>query len=104
MANLKSIGEKIRHIRILKNVTQAEMANKLGIINTSYSKIERNEVVPNYTRLEEIAKILDVTLVELITVSEKPKPVNQWEKIIAQKDLQIMQLQKKVIQLLEKKK
>ena len=104
MASLKSIGEKIRHVRVLKNISQADVAKKLGIITTSYSKIERNEVVPNYTRLEEIAKILDVTLVELITVSEKPKPVNEWEKMIAEKDKQIMQLQKKVIQLLEKKK
>ena len=80
------------------------MADKLKISLPAYSKIERNITDVNYSRLEQIAKTFGITVVDLLSVSSKPKPRNEWEKIVADKDKEIMRLQKRIIELLEKKK
>ena len=54
------VGEKIRKIRELKGIKQDTMAEALGITQTSYSKIERNETELSLTRLTQIAKELGV--------------------------------------------
>ncbi|MFT5619176.1 MAG: transcriptional regulator with XRE-family HTH domain [Arenicella sp.] len=46
------IGNKIRTLRGLKNLSQEKMAEKLGISSTSYAKIERNETDLSYSRME----------------------------------------------------
>lgn len=73
------IGTKIRFIREERKKTQDLMANKLGISQTAYSKIESNQTQVTIDRLKEIAGILEVSETELINGS----PINQFniEKI-----------------------
>lgn len=73
------IGTKIRFIREERKITQDLMANKLGISQTAYSKIESNQTQVTIDRLKEIAGILEVSETELINGS----PINQFniEKI-----------------------
>lgn len=47
------------------------MAEKLGISSTSYAKIERNETDLSYSRMEQIASILDISVLELLGFGEK---------------------------------
>ena len=47
------------------------MAQQLSISQNAYSKIEREETDVPFSRLEQIAKILDVNVVELIVSKEK---------------------------------
>ncbi|KMK52453.1 hypothetical protein RO21_00970 [[Actinobacillus] muris] len=65
------INEKIRHLRETKNWSQEEMASKLNMSTNGYSKIERGESKINTERLEQIANILDMDMLELISIGER---------------------------------
>lgn len=65
------IGHKIKKIRELKNFTQEEMASKLNITQSNYSKMERDEIDINMSRLEDISKVLQIDLNELINFDEQ---------------------------------
>ncbi len=65
-----SVGQKIRKIRQAKEFTQDNMAFELGITKSAYSKIEREESNISIKRLEEIAKVLEVDIVEFFKDSK----------------------------------
>jgi transcriptional regulator with XRE-family HTH domain len=60
----KSVGEKIRRIRESKGFSRERVADELNITHGAYSKIERGESDPNTQRLEQIAKILKVSIID----------------------------------------
>lgn len=63
--------EKIKFMRQLQGLTQEEMAEKLGISLKGYSDIERGKTNLQVSRVEEIAKILEVDLLDLLSFGEK---------------------------------
>jgi len=63
---IKSIAENIRLFRELENITRKEMAANLNISVSGYSKIERGEVDITISRIHQIAKILNVSMNQLI--------------------------------------
>ena len=65
------IGEKIKKIRELRNFTQDYMATQLEMTQAGYSRIERDEVDISFSKLEKIAKIFNINLLELIGFNEK---------------------------------
>lgn len=60
------IGQRIKRFREDRKITQDVVAEKLGITQTAYSKIENNQSKLSVERLKEIAKILDVPEDELL--------------------------------------
>ncbi len=66
-----SVGEKIKKLRELKNYTQYYMANELNLSLSGYGKIERDETDISLSRLEEIAKVLEVDLPTILSFDEK---------------------------------
>lgn len=66
-----AIGNKIQKIRELKNFTQEYMAQNLGVSITSYGKIERDETEMSLTKLEKIAKILEIDYRKILDFDEK---------------------------------
>lgn len=58
--------EKIREYRDEKKLTQAEVAEKLDISVTAYSKIERGLTELTLLRLYQLAEIFEVDVTELI--------------------------------------
>lgn len=54
------IGNKIKNIRELKNLTQEYMAERLDISQAAYSKLEKGDIKVSEEKLSQIAKILDV--------------------------------------------
>lgn len=74
-----TIIDKIREVRSLKCISQEYMACQLGIDTSSYHRLERGTSPLSIGRLERIAAILNVSVVELLSL-EKPnelKPVEQ---------------------------
>jgi transcriptional regulator with XRE-family HTH domain len=65
MINLEKLGNRIRLLRIEKNLTQENMADDLGISITAYSKIERGKTNISITRLGEIAEVLGVNTLKI---------------------------------------
>lgn len=68
---MTAIGTKIRKLRELRNLKQETMAELLGISQTAYSKIERDEIEVSQERLEQIAKALDVSVQDILSFDEK---------------------------------
>lgn len=58
--------EKIRQLRELKKITQEEFAEQLAMSPSGYSKIERGESKLNLDRLQKIADLLAVSIVDLL--------------------------------------
>jgi transcriptional regulator with XRE-family HTH domain len=57
---MERIGARIKRFREIKNLTQEHLAEKLGISQNSYSRLESETVKISTDRLKEIAGILDV--------------------------------------------
>ena len=69
--NSIKINEKIKFIRSLKSWTQEQFAEKLGITTHAYAKMERGETEVNFSRLQQIAEIMEMDLLQLLTLDEK---------------------------------
>jgi transcriptional regulator with XRE-family HTH domain len=71
------IGQNIKTTRLLRNLTQEAVAKKLGLSLTAYGDIERG-CTDNITikRLDQIAKVLDVTVEELINEGKESSSNN----------------------------
>lgn len=65
------LHEKIRFIRQLKGWSQEEIANKLEMSVNGYGSIERGETDVKLSRLERIAHIFGMELLELLDLNEK---------------------------------
>ncbi|MCK6648930.1 MAG: helix-turn-helix domain-containing protein [Bacteroidia bacterium] len=104
---MNSIGEKIRYFRKLRGLSQEELAHELDISLTAYSKIERNITDINYSRLNQLCKILKITLIELLYADKNfessKEEIQKLKTLLADKNNEIIQLQKQIISLLNKK-
>ncbi len=65
------IYDKIRSLREAKKWSQEEMAKKLYMSVSGYSKIERGETEISISKLKKIASILETDLLELMLLAEK---------------------------------
>lgn len=65
-----TLGDKIRTVRKMKGLSQENLAEMLSISSTAYAKIERNETNPSNTRIDQIAKALNMQRTELQNFGE----------------------------------
>ena len=75
--NNQKIGTFIKILRKEKNYTQKELAKKLNITDRAISKWERGLGCPDISLLEELSKILDISILEIL----------KGEKIINNKEI-----------------
>jgi transcriptional regulator with XRE-family HTH domain len=64
------IGQKIKKLRELKNLTQSHLADELGVTQSTYSKMEQGEIEVPYSRLEKIAELLSMKPEDVIAFNE----------------------------------
>lgn len=57
---IKFAGTKLKKARHTLQMTQAEVAEKVGADTNYYAKIERGEVVPSLTLLIAVADVLNI--------------------------------------------
>ncbi|MBC8587790.1 helix-turn-helix domain-containing protein [Paratissierella segnis] len=65
------IGEVIREYRKKKNITQEEMANRLGVTAPAVNKWENGNSQPDIMLLAPIARLLNITLDTLLSFEEE---------------------------------
>lgn len=63
---MKEAVENIKKFRELKNITREELADKLEMSLSGYSKLERGEVDITLTKLYRIADILEVSVSQIL--------------------------------------
>ena len=61
-----ALGASIAKTRAARNLTQEQVAEKLGIGNEAISRIERGVVLPPLIRLFEFAEVFDCRVDELL--------------------------------------
>ncbi len=63
---MKEVIENIKKFRELKNITRDELADKLEMSLSGYSKLERGEVEITLTKLYRIADILEISVSRIL--------------------------------------
>lgn len=63
-------GRKLKKLRELRNYTQGYMAEKLGMSQSNYGRIENGSVALDPERLEEIAGILETSVESIMGFDE----------------------------------
>lgn len=106
----KVIGEKIRQIRELKGYSQEYLAEKLGISQRAYSKIERSEIKIDWGKIQDIASIFEMEPLDIVSFDDslifnycnqsgKIETINNHyvpDQLIAQYEARIKQLEDEV--------
>lgn len=104
---MNSIGKNIRQLRQKNGWSQGEVAKKLKISIPAFSKIETGITDINISRLDQIAKLFDVSTLQIISKDTENlhsgsfTEVNVLREKIAFQEDEIIGLQKKVIELYE---
>lgn len=68
MSYQKLINSNIKELRLTKNMTQEEFAEKIGISIQGLSNIERNRYQPTAETIDKICKEFNLSPIELLTV------------------------------------
>ena len=74
-----SLGNKIRELRLHKQLTQEQLAQRLGISNKTVSKWETGKCMPDYSIIELLCKELKTTLAELMNGEEDEKSIHTYD-------------------------
>ena len=78
--NQEKIGKFIAKLRGEKNMTQQELANKIGVTDRAISKWENGRGMPDLSLMEPLCKELDITINELLS-GEKVKKEEYQKKL-----------------------
>lgn len=62
----KKLGENLKKIRLSKGITQISIAKTLGVDRSFVSNIENGKTNPTLSTISSLAKVLGVTLSELM--------------------------------------
>ena len=72
-----TIQDNIRYARENHNLTQEEMAERLNMTASGYAKIERGMTQLKFDKLEKIAQIFNMDIIELLEFSDSGDTIIQ---------------------------
>ncbi len=68
----KKIGEKFKALRTERGLTQEIIAEKLDLSVSAYAKLERAETEITVTKMEQIALLYGLKVLDLVTSESQP--------------------------------
>ncbi len=77
---MNDVLRNIKVIRKLKNLSQTQMAERLGIVVSGYGKIENGKIGLSIERLQKIAEVFEMSVDEVMKFSETEFLVKQLNK------------------------
>ncbi len=77
--NQIAIGKFITQKRKEKNLTQEQLAEKIGVSNKTISKWETGKCMPDYCIVEILCQELNITLAELMNGEEDEKSIHTYD-------------------------
>lgn len=104
---MKTLGKKIRLLRHQKSWSQEDVAKQLEISIPAFSKIETGITDINLSRLEQISKLFDMSVVQLLTFNDQEglesynTEVENLTQKLHEREVELIDLQKKIIELYE---
>lgn len=72
MSNTK-VGSRIKHARELRRLSQAQLAQKLGVTKQTISNYENGVRTPDFEMLDTLSCVLDVSMAYLVGAIEEPR-------------------------------
>ncbi len=80
----KIIGEFIKKQRALKNLTQKQLAEKLGVTDKAVSRWETGKGIPDVSLLIPLSEVLEVSVNEILIgeTIEEEKKIEKYEETI----------------------
>ena len=72
-----ALNDKIRELRKAQNWSQEEMAEKMEMSKNGYARIERGECKLDWDKLQKIAAIFKIDIVQLIEAENKGFVIQQ---------------------------
>lgn len=80
----KIIGEFIKAQRALKNLTQKQLAEKLGVTDKAVSRWETGKGIPDVSLLIPLSEVLEVSVNEILIgeTIEEEKKIEKYEETI----------------------
>lgn len=64
-SHLKRLGERAKELRLSKNLTQLEVADKFGSAESTISRLEKGKYNPTYLWLVKFCEALEIDIKEL---------------------------------------
>lgn len=90
MFDTKAVGKTIRQARMKQNMTQMDLADAMGVSYQAVSNWERGNSMPDISKLEDLCRVLDLTLGSLL--GSETKETAAVEKVLAQEPLTVEEL------------
>ena len=92
--NQTAIGSYIARKRKEQNLTQEQLAEKLGVSNKTISKWENGKCMPDYSIIQKLCEVLHVTLPELMDGEDAAE-----DSVLVYDDEQILDLLRRTQEL-----
>jgi transcriptional regulator with XRE-family HTH domain len=71
------VGAKLKSIRLIRNISQRELAKRAGVTNSTISMIEKNSVSPSISSLKKVLNGIPISLVEFFSEDFGTEQVQQ---------------------------
>jgi PAS domain S-box-containing protein len=72
----QSFGSRLKYLRVLKEMTQAELADRAGLSVTHVGRIERGEASPSFSLIQDLAQALETPPLNFFLLVDLPPPTS----------------------------
>jgi transcriptional regulator with XRE-family HTH domain len=77
------IGDRLKALRVGKNLTQGDVEKRTGMLRCYVSRVEHGHTIPSVETLEKFARALEVPLYQLFYEGDKPPALPSILKRVA---------------------
>ena len=83
-----TLGDKITMLRKQKNLSQGDLADKIGISRDAIGKYERGDIMPTADKAKKMADILGVSLDFLMSDAAKEETIMDKDMLYRMQEVQ----------------
>lgn len=97
----KKLGRRIAAERELLGLSQADLAERVGVATETISRLERGVFDPSIARVESIANALDIALHDLFRFgasSSEERLMNRFLSVVARRSVREVDLALRVVE------
>ncbi len=84
---MNNLGEKLFELRKAKNLSQEEVADKLGVTRQSVSKWETNQSTPDFDKIVPLCELFEISTDELLIGKREDKKEIKEEKVLTKEEV-----------------
>lgn len=79
---MDNTANRVKELRKLRKMTQAELANACGVVQGSIQKLENGQIILDLEWMQKLANALDVKAYELLPIEMQPEETTPQEREI----------------------